>query len=117
MQTGGMETRVVFISFGEFAEVDEGKCDDTSLTIAYGLDVMFGIVEKRKDNTNSFDDFVAYVMRAGASFKADRGLSYPRNRVENQLLQTAQAAREEKTDFATVHRINLSLAIVIDLSS
>jgi hypothetical protein len=115
MQTGGLETRAVFLHFTGFDEVDEGKCDQTILTLHYDFDLMFSIVEKRKDGSNSYDDFVAYQMRTRASFKADRSFGYPRNLVEHKLLQTAQVAREEKVDYATVHRINFSLAIELDV--
>lgn len=113
--TGGMETRTVFLSFDVFGERDEGACDKTQLTLNYGLDVMFSIIDKRKDGSNSHDDFVAYLMRARASLKADRHFGYPSNRVEHKLLQVVQPAREEQVDYAVVHRINLSLAIEIDV--
>lgn len=111
--SGGMETRVVFLSFDGFDETDEGKCDDTILTLSYGIDVLFQLVERRKDGSNSHDDFVAYLMRARARFKANRSFGYERNQLEHKLLQTAEKARVEPTDFAIVHRINLSLDVEV----
>jgi hypothetical protein len=111
--TGGMETRVVFLSFDDFAESDEGKCDETILTLSYAVDVLFQQVDRRKDGSNGHDDFVAYLMRARARFKANRSFGYERNQLEHKLLQTAEKARVEKTDFAIVHRINLSLAVEV----
>jgi hypothetical protein len=113
MQQGGMETRAVLLSLDDFSEVDEGACFHTQLTLTYGVDVMFGIVDRRKDSTNSYDDFVAYLMHARLQFKGNRSFGYPRNQLEHKLLQTATAAREEKLDYAEVHRINLSLAVVV----
>ena len=113
MQQGGMETRVMFLSFDGYGEEDEGACDHTQLTLVYEAEVMFGLVDRRRDGSNSHDDFVAFVMRARERFKENRTFGYARNQLEHRLLQTEQKARVEKTDFATVHRINLSLAVVV----
>jgi hypothetical protein len=113
MQQGGMETRVVFLSFDDFSEVDEGACGHTQLTLVYEVEVLFGLVDRRKDGSNSHDDFVAYVMRARQHFKENRTFGYARNQLEHQLLQTEEKAQVKKIDFATVHRIILSLAVVV----
>jgi hypothetical protein len=113
MQQGGMETRAVLVSLDAFTEVDEGACFHTQLTLSYGVDVMFGIVDRRKDGSNSHDDFVAYLMRARQAFKDDRSFGYARNQLEHKLLQTNAPAREEKLDYAEVYRIQLSLDVVV----
>jgi hypothetical protein len=109
------ETRVVFVSFLGFGEKPEGKCDNTQLTLSYDLDVLFSQVNKRRDGSNSHDDFVAYLMKARARFKANRDFGYSPGLAEHNLLQTSEPAHVEKTDFATVHRTHLSLDVVIDL--
>lgn len=109
------ETRVVFVSFVGFAEVDEGPCTHSQLTLSYDLDVLFSQVNRRKDGSNSHDDFVAYLMKARARFKANRNFGYAPGVVEHKLLQTSEPAHVEKTDFATVHRTHLSLDITVDL--
>jgi hypothetical protein len=117
IQQGGMETRVVFLELQDLKEVDEGICFHTLLTLQYGVDVMFGLVDKRKDGSNSHDDFVAYLMRARARFQQNRSFGYPRGLIEHKLLQTARKARVEKIDFAIVHRWEGSLEVVIDITA
>lgn len=111
--SSGLETRVCFLEFKGVTERDEGACNQTIITLNYGIDVLFALVDKRRDGSNSHDDFVAFVMRARASFKDNRTFGYARRELENKLLQTDTPARVEKTDFALVHRINLSLQVEI----
>src|SRR4051812_47517441 len=54
------ETRVCFVSFVAFSEVDEGACTHSQLTLSYDLDVLFSQANGRKDGSNSHDDFMAY---------------------------------------------------------
>lgn len=110
---GNKETRVVFVEFLAPQEHDVGACDQTIVTLNYGIDVLFSQVNKRRDGSNSHDDFTAYVMRAGELFKENRSFGYKRSEIEHMLLQTDTPARVELTDFATVHRINLSLAVEV----
>lgn len=116
-QTGQLETRVVFIELQRVAETDEGACFHTQIDLRYAVDVMFGLVDdqQRKDSSNSHDDFVAYVMRARAAFadQANRSFGYPRNQIEHKLLQTVRDARVEKIDFATVHRWEGSVDVIV----
>lgn len=109
------ETRVCFVSFLGFGEVPEGKCDDTQFTLSYDFDVLFSQVNRRKDETNSHDDFVSYLMKASERFEENRSFGYAPGVVEHKLLQTSEAARVEPTDFALVHRTALTLDVVIDL--
>ncbi|MGB7925583.1 MAG: hypothetical protein WCF57_20260 [Pyrinomonadaceae bacterium] len=111
---GGMETRAVFLSFDDFTEVDDGKCDQTILTLTYGVDVLFQLVERRRDGSNGHDDFVAYLMRARARFKQNRSFGYERNQLEHKLLRVETKARVEPLDYGgIVHRINLLLDVEV----
>jgi hypothetical protein len=113
---GAWETRAVYVVFTAFREVDEGPCSNSQLTLSYDLDVVFAVAEKRKDGSNSHDDFVAYLMKARARFKANRSFGYAPNVVESGLLQTkVEAGVDDNFAGATVHRTNLGLDVVIDL--
>jgi hypothetical protein len=112
---GKYETRGAFVSFKGFGDDDESTpCNQTELTLNYEIDVFTSVVDSRVDNSNSHGDFVSFLMRARDAFNADRHFGYS-SKVEHQFLRTENPARVEEMDGATVHRINLSLAVVIDL--
>jgi hypothetical protein len=110
------ETRAVFVTFAGFTEKDEGACTHSQLTLSYDLDVLFALVNERRDGSNSHDDFVGYLMKARARFLANRSFGYSPGTVESGLLQTKiEAGVDENFAGGTVHRTNLSLDVVIDL--